>query len=98
MTFPRETSTEMTEEEIESLESGDDVREYQSRYQHTPADLTVIVPYPTLMAAGGSLKAVGVRKDSPEIVATAQDRSTVSVCRSSAASRRGRSSTTPATP
>jgi hypothetical protein len=73
VTFPREASTELSEEETESLESGDDVREYQSRYQHTPADLTVIVPYPTLMAAGGSLKAIAVRVDSPEVVATARE-------------------------
>jgi hypothetical protein len=73
VTFPREVSAELSEEEVESLESGDDVREFQSRYQHTPADLTVIVPYPTLMAAGGSLKAVAVRMDSAEVVATARE-------------------------
>jgi hypothetical protein len=66
VTFPRESSTEMTEEEVESLESGDDLREFQSRYQHTAADLTVIVPYPTLIAAGGRLKAVAVRIESPK--------------------------------
>jgi hypothetical protein len=66
ITFPRELSAEMTEEEVEALESGEDVREFQSRYQHTPGELTVIIPYPTLMAAGGSLKAVGVRNDSRE--------------------------------
>lgn len=66
VTFPRESSTEMTEEVVESLESGDDLREFQSRYQHTAADLTVIVPYPTLIAAGGRLKSVAVRIESPE--------------------------------
>jgi hypothetical protein len=60
VTFPRESSSEMTEEMVESLESGEDLREFQSRYQHTAADVTVIVPYPTLMAAGGRLKAVAV--------------------------------------
>ena len=74
VTFPRELSAEMTEEEVEALESGEDVREFQSRYQHTPGELTVIIPYPTLMAAGGSLKAVGVRNDSRENTqAAAQD-------------------------
>jgi hypothetical protein len=63
VSFPREASGEMTEEEVEALESGEDVREFQSRYQHIAGDLTVIVPYPTLMAAGGSLKAVAVRGD-----------------------------------
>jgi len=64
VTFPREMSAEMSEEEVDALESGEDVREFQSRYQHTPGDLTLILPYPTLMAAGGSLKAVAVRDDS----------------------------------
>ncbi|MGE5258800.1 MAG: FtsX-like permease family protein [Hyphomicrobiales bacterium] len=66
VTFPRELSTEATEEEVEALESGEDVREFQSRYQHTAGELTLIIPYPTLMAAGGRLKAVAVRHDSRE--------------------------------
>jgi hypothetical protein len=73
VTFPREVSAELSEEEVESLESGDDVREFQSRYQHTPADLTVIIPYPTLMAMGGSLKAIAVSVDAREVVATARE-------------------------
>ncbi len=68
VTFPREVAAEMTEEEVESLESGDDVREFQSRYQQTAADLTVIIPYATLLSAGGRLKAVAVRTDAPEAV------------------------------
>jgi hypothetical protein len=74
ITFPREMSAEMSEEEVEALESGDDLREFQSRYQHTSGELTVIIPYPALMAAGGSLKAVAVRNDSRENAqTTAQD-------------------------
>jgi len=61
VTFPREMSSELTEVEEEALESGDEVREFQSRYQHIPGDLTVIVPYRFLLAAGGQLKAVAVR-------------------------------------
>jgi hypothetical protein len=56
VTFPREVSTEMTEVEVDALESSDDVREFQSRYQHIPADLTMIIPYRSLLAAGGHLK------------------------------------------
>ena len=59
-TFPREVSSEMTEEEAEAMESGDDVREFQSRYQHVPGDLTIIIPYRALLAAGGHLKAVAI--------------------------------------
>ncbi len=68
VSFSREVSGELTEEEVEALETGEDVREFQSRYQHAPGDLTVIVPYPTLMAAGGSLKAVAVRQDADQPV------------------------------
>ena len=74
VTFPREVSTEVTEEEVEALESGEDVRDFQSRYQHAAGELTLIIPYPTLMAAGGRLKAVAVRYDSRETPqAAAQD-------------------------
>jgi hypothetical protein len=63
VTFPRELSTEMSEEEVEALESGEDVREFQSRYQHIPGELTLIIPYPTLMAADGR-RMVAVTNDS----------------------------------
>jgi hypothetical protein len=59
-TFPREVSVFVTEEEMETMDSGDDVREFQSRYQHVPGDLTMIVPYRRLLAAGGHLKAVAI--------------------------------------
>ena len=60
VTFPREASTEMSEVEVDALESGDDVREFQSRYQHIPGDLTMIIPYRSLLAAGGHLKGVAI--------------------------------------
>ncbi len=69
--FPREISTEMTEEEVEAMESGDDVREFQSRYQHIGEDLTIIMPYQTLLAAGGRLKAVAIRPLSQASLQTA---------------------------
>jgi hypothetical protein len=59
-TFPREVSGELTEEELDAMESGDDVREFQSRYEHVPGDLTLIIPHRTLMATGGHLKAVAI--------------------------------------
>ena len=61
VTFPSEAAVEMTEVEMEAVESGDDVRAFQSRYQHTPGDLTLIIPYRTLSAAGGRLKSLAVR-------------------------------------
>jgi hypothetical protein len=72
--FPREMSSELTEVEEEAMQSGDDVREYQSRYQHIAGDLTLIVPYQTLLAGGGHLKGVAVRSVSQDAVqATAQN-------------------------
>ncbi|MBL0712512.1 MAG: hypothetical protein JJV98_02315 [Desulfosarcina sp.] len=60
VTFPSEISAQMTEIEMEAMESGDDVRSFQSRYQHTAVELTLFMPYKTLMAAGGRLKAVAL--------------------------------------
>ncbi|MBW2513133.1 MAG: peptide ABC transporter permease [Deltaproteobacteria bacterium] len=61
--FPREASDGMTEAIVEALESGDDLREFQSRYQHLDAEVTVIVPFQKLMAAGGHVKGISVRLD-----------------------------------
>ena len=68
VTFPREVSAEITEEIVAALESGDDVREFQSRYQHIESHLTLIIPYQTLLAMGGHLKAVSLRPHHPEKV------------------------------
>ena len=74
VTFPSEVSTLMTEIEMEALESGEDVQAFQSRYQHTAADLTVYMPYRTLMAIGGRLKAMAlVPPDSIETRAAARN-------------------------
>ena len=59
--FPREASQELTEVEMEAMESGDDVRSFQSRYQHIAGDLTVIIPSQTLLSIGGKLKGIAVR-------------------------------------
>jgi hypothetical protein len=61
--FPSEISQGITEVEMDALESGDEVRAFQSRYQHVAGDQTVIIPFDTLLAAGGNLKAVAVRSD-----------------------------------
>jgi hypothetical protein len=60
VTFPSEVSTALTEIEMEAIESGDDVQAFQSRYQHTPGDLTVYMPYRALQAIGGRLKGVAL--------------------------------------
>jgi len=59
--FAGEVSMQMTEVEMEALESGEDVRSFQSRYQHISGDLTLIVPHRTLLATGGHLKSVAIQ-------------------------------------
>jgi len=70
VTFPSEVSTEMTEVEMEALESGEDVRAFQSRYRHISGDLTLIIPHRTLLAAGGRFKSVAVRPVSEKEIRT----------------------------
>jgi len=59
--FPHETTVAMTEVEMDALESGEDVRSYQSRYQHIAGELTVIIAAERLLTLGGNLKAVAAR-------------------------------------
>jgi ABC-type lipoprotein release transport system permease subunit len=61
VTFPSEVSMEMTEVEMEAMESGEEVRSYQSRYQHVDADRMLIVSDAFLMSAGGKLKGVALK-------------------------------------
>ncbi|MFZ0612659.1 MAG: FtsX-like permease family protein [Desulfobacterales bacterium] len=61
VTFPSEISMEMTEVEMEAMESGEDVRTYESRYQHVDSDRMVIVPDGFLLSAGGKLKGIAVK-------------------------------------
>ncbi len=68
VTFPNEMATEMTEVEMDAMESGDDIRTFQSRYEHIRANLTVIVPAKTLLAEGGHLKAVAIRLSDPDLI------------------------------
>ncbi len=65
--FPREAAAiELTEVELDAMESGEDIRAFQSLYTHISADLTIIIPYETLLALGGHLKAVAIRYDAKE--------------------------------
>ncbi|MDD4070865.1 MAG: peptide ABC transporter permease [Desulfobacterales bacterium] len=63
VTFPGELSMEMTEVEQEAMESGEDVSAFQSRYQHLPADQTIIIPCQTLLTMGGNFKSLAVYPD-----------------------------------
>jgi hypothetical protein len=61
VTFPQETSTELSEAEQMSLEWGEDILALQSRYQHIAGNQVAIIPAKTLYAMGGSLKSVAIR-------------------------------------
>jgi len=78
VTFPDEAGSEITEAEQEAVESGDEVRSFQSRYQHIPANQTAIIPAATLLAAGGQLKNIAIKpeneSDIPSIATRLTDR------------------------
>jgi len=74
--FPEEANTDMSEEELEALESGDDIRSFQSRYRHIPAGQTAIIPAETLLAAGGKLKNIAVRPEDAGEISTLATRLT----------------------
>jgi hypothetical protein len=48
---------------MEAMESGEEVRTYESRYQHVDADRMLILPTDFLMAAGGQLKGIAVKPE-----------------------------------
>ncbi len=59
--FPDEIFQTTTEAEMEAMESGEDIKAFQSRYKHIPFDQTVVIPYKTLMSLGGTLKSVALK-------------------------------------
>jgi len=63
VTFPEEETLDMSDAEYDALESGDDIRSFQSRYTHVPAASTAIIPADTLLAMGGKLKDIAIRPD-----------------------------------
>ncbi len=63
--FPDEVFQQTTEAEVEAMESGDDIKSFQSRYTHIPFDQTVIIPFQTLMSLGGNLKSVALKYRTP---------------------------------
>ncbi|NOX32259.1 MAG: peptide ABC transporter permease [Deltaproteobacteria bacterium] len=65
--FPDEVFQKTTEAEMEAMESGDDIKAFQSRYRHIPFDQTVIIPYETLISLGGSLKSVALKYKKPPL-------------------------------
>ncbi|WP_031483437.1 FtsX-like permease family protein [Maridesulfovibrio frigidus] len=58
--FPSATAQELSEVEADAIESGEDIDTFQGRYTHIPGEVSAIIPYDTLMAMGGHLKAVAI--------------------------------------
>ncbi len=58
--FPDESGSAITEIEQEAIESGADIRSFQSRYRHIPASQVAIIPASTLLTLGGKLKNLAV--------------------------------------
>ncbi len=59
--FPDEVFQKATEAEMEAMESGEDIKAFQSRYKHIPFDQTVIIPFETLISLGGNLKSIALK-------------------------------------
>ena len=66
--YPTEAMAETSEVEKEAVESGEDVKSMQARYQHIDDDLAVVVPYDTLMGLGGQLKSIVVAPPADALV------------------------------
>ncbi len=81
--FPDEVGKDLTEQEMDALESGDDIRSMQSRYIHISAGQTAIIPAKTLLAAGGKLKNIAVKPNNPDeignLVSTLTDRFSLAI-------------------
>jgi ABC-type lipoprotein release transport system permease subunit len=63
VTFPQESAEDLSDIEYEAIESGDDIRSFQSRYVHVPAAATAFIPAETLLAMGGKLKNIAIRPE-----------------------------------
>ncbi len=68
--YPSETMVQMNEAEMEALESGDDVRSFQGRYQHVGGSRVVLAPARTVRAMGGNFKAMVVVPTNPADVSS----------------------------
>ncbi|MCP4119858.1 MAG: peptide ABC transporter permease [Desulfobacteraceae bacterium] len=61
VTFPDEVFQQTTQAEMDAMESGQDVKAFQSRYRHLGFDRTVIIPHRTLVSMGGRSMSVAIR-------------------------------------
>ncbi len=61
--FPDEVFQQTTQAEMDAMESGQDVKAFQSRYRHLSFDRTVIIPHSTLVSMGGRSVSVAIRPE-----------------------------------
>lgn len=61
--FPDELLQETSEAEMEAMESGQEVKTFQSRYRHLGFDRTIIIPQKTLVSMGGQSISVVIKKN-----------------------------------
>lgn len=59
--FPDEVFQQTTQAEMDAMESGQDVKAFQSRYRHLGFDRTVIIPHRTLVSMGGRSVSVAIK-------------------------------------
>ncbi len=76
VTFPDESAGDITEVEKDAMESGDDVRSFQSRYHHIPASRVGIIPASTLLTLGGKLKNLAVLPNAETPISKTAERMT----------------------
>ncbi len=74
VTFPEESGAAITEVEQEAMESGDDIRSFQSRYHHIPASQVAIIPATTLLTMGGKLKNLAVLPQGKDSISDTAER------------------------
>ena len=74
VTFSEEAGAEITEVEQEAMESGEEIRSFQSRYHHIPASQVAIIPAPTLLTMGGKLKNLAVLPQAEESISDTAER------------------------
>mgnify|MGYP000386246542 FL=1 len=71
--YPNEAAVQLSSTEAEAIEEGEDVIDYQSRYQHIPGYETVILPAELLLSLGttGKLKGLAVKQTGHRNLGTA---------------------------
>ncbi len=58
--FPSQSMRELSDEEQEAMESGEDIQTYQGRYRHIEPEQIAVIPAGALLAMGGALKSVAL--------------------------------------